>query len=1096
MTLFDSAASRRKRNVARHAHHERCRRGVLLLCAAGMLLAAIAVAWSVSPPSGHADEAGAASAPVITDGGSPDVPAGTAVDPGPGPDDGDGGNGEDGGNDGAGGDDTPPDPETMTGIAGISLSQAGVDRTVTERSRRIAVFTDEEPWQARLTVEADASVSVEMPEPRDMEGTALGPARRLELTAGDDGTVTFGVADEGLYALDDMVIVVESPHCPRQWCRAVSVGDALRDCGADAGYDAVVLDRAQTPGRSVTVELSRAVDRSSPGSVSSDASYYVLGEAQLTFHVTDRWFGLVQGAAATVGDEPLDVQATLTVGDSMESLEPCHGVQWRKDGDTWTGTCAAFAVQGRYDYRVAYAGFHGEAVGACHPVSPRFAPCQFLTDWQGPQADASQVDNPSSLRWVHGWAVAESGVRLRMPNITDSGSGVEGLVADSAMPVPNSTSAGPLTVLDGDDAVMTMTGDGTRLALDGSAVIMVADRAGNVSRIPWTVLRTPDGAEARGIIIDDTAPALAVEHDGCVPVNGWYCSTPRTTTVTLEDGTLSEARNENPDLAIGEVSRGNGVARTLTLRDCKPVEKSQSACTLSIRADAEGTWRMHVRYADPMGRQANADDLVVIDSTAPRLTVESDDIPVGGEYYGHARFITVVCVESHVGSLDVRLADGDSQTTLHPHWIPSADRWTAVIPIAADGRYELLVDAVDLAGNVAQRASSGPFVIDATMPGITIDGVEDSAAYADVVEPHIVGSDANLSLVSWSLAVRRSVGTAPDTGTKVMGEGQDPGRLELTVPDMAHDPESDGIYDLVVRATDKAGNVATRRLTFSVNRFGSTYELDGSTRQADGSYLTEPPTIRIVETNVSGLAAGTSDITVSRNSDARTLSPGEYNVVTQEEANRSRTTYTLPAGLFAADGYYRVIVSSTDRAGNYSTNLMDSASSDRSRPVGVEFAVDSTPPVVSLSSIPQGGSQGLLMVSDNMALSETQVVVDGRFSQWNGDEGNRQTVTVPSDSKPHDVRVEAVDRAGNRTVLRYPNVSVAPSWSKPVQQRVYWRLWGMALGSLVGVAVITCASRWSWRRKTHRESDSSDAPGRCDGVRDIEDAPEDGDDDE
>src|SRR5699024_10147473 len=67
----------------------------------------------------------------------------------------------------------------------------------------------------------------------------------------------------------------------------------------------------------------------------------------------------------------------------------------------------------------------------------------------------------------------------------------------------------------------------------------------------------------------------------------------------------------------------------------------------------------------------------------------------------------------------------------------------AVLPFTVDGNYSFAGTVTDMAGNVSAPLAVEEFVIDQTAPELSIQGVEDGAAYPAEVTPQILFSDMN-----------------------------------------------------------------------------------------------------------------------------------------------------------------------------------------------------------------------------------------------------------------------------------------------------------------------------------------------------------------
>ena len=356
--------------------------------------------------------------------------------------------------------------------------------------------------------------------------------------------------------------------------------------------------------------------------------------------------------------------------------------------------------------------------------------------------------------------------------------------------------------------------------------------------------------------------------------------------------------------------------------------------------------------------------------------------------------------------------------------------WTNTVTFSGEGHYTMEISAIDLAGNKAQTVTVPEFVIDLTPPHIAIDRVSDGTAYAGTVAPSIECADANLGEQGLDYTIE-GAHRGPLTGAAMPGSlvRESEGRLTVTFRDFERTPDADDVYTLTATATDKAGNVAETAITFSVNRFGSTYVFNAGTRQLRGAYLQQAQDVEIQEINVSGLAPSEGRITVVANDKADTLAPGEFGVRTDDDAGWSRTVYTIPAQRFDGDGFYRILVQSVDLAGNVSQNTMEGVGADHRGNAEVNFAIDATAPTVYVPELEAedehtGHHRRRITIDakDNLAVNRTELYIDGRkIREWNTDTSldDIPQYTLQADGRPHAVMVRVTDRAGNQTTAVY-----------------------------------------------------------------------------
>ncbi len=214
--------------------------------------------------------------------------------------------------------------------------------------------------------------------------------------------------------------------------------------------------------------------------------------------------------------------------------------------------------------------------------------------------------------------------------------------------------------------------------------------------------------------------------------------------------------------------------------------------------------------------------------------------------------------------------------------------------------------------------------------------------------------------------------------------------------------DTDGIYTIKCTVVDKAGNAYSEihledqdgnpyvenrsgndpLVVFSVNRDGSTFMLDQNTSEMVQQYYVQNVLndVVVVETNADPLSE--HHVTVN----GKEVQENSDYSVSQDGGNGSwlRYTYKINKSLFEAEGEYKVVVSSKDKAENDAFSDVKNAS--------VDFAVDRTAPVATV----------------------TGLVADGRYQT------EKQPATlIPADDggalKSLIVRIVELDKDGNVT---------------------------------------------------------------------------------
>ncbi len=277
---------------------------------------------------------------------------------------------------------------------------------------------------------------------------------------------------------------------------------------------------------------------------------------------------------------------------------------------------------------------------------------------------------------------------------------------------------------------------------------------------------------------------------------------------------------------------------------------------------AEGPHALLVTAADHAGNQAELPVAFVIDGTRPDVV------------------ITGIAADGFTRAASVTLGFG--QTDANPGGTTATLDGVAVaspVTVVAEGGHDLVVVATDAAGNI--RTASHHFTIDRTAPAITIAGVVEGGAYQQAT-PTIDVADLTLDT----------------TDATLDGVAYPPGAVIAT----------EGPHLFAVTATDRAGNVASASVHFSIDRTPPLLALDlaGLTGVDGVLWTVASPT---------PLAGTVSDLDLVG---VRAVVPGIPDVVAT--VTGGAWALTVPAGRIAtaAPGTDLTIVA-TDRAGNSAT---------------------------------------------------------------------------------------------------------------------------------------------------------------------------------
>ena len=470
--------------------------------------------------------------------------------------------------------------------------------------------------------------------------------------------------------------------------------------------------------------------------------------------------------------------------------------------------------------------------------------------------------------------------------------------------------------------------------------IIATDNAGNT--------RTSCTAEG-DIKIDVTAPKISVSYDNNNADSGKYFKADRVATIVITE------RNFDPSKVVVSSSKSIG-----TFTESKGTGNGDDTkWTAKIYYNTDGKYSFAISYTDLAGNACDSKSVnygssvapteFVIDKTIPTVQVTYDNnSATNGNYYNQTRTATISITEQNFDSNRVNIhmtATDDGTSVALPvvgTWETSGSVNTATIVYDSDAYYTFDIDLKDMAGNIFDNFDEESFYIDTTLPTLEITEVLDGSANSGEVTPIVTYSDTNLDISEVEIVL-----TGANRGMVEFDGKNTPihnGNI-FEFKNFAEEKAVDDIYTLTARIADMAGNESTETITFSVNRFGSTYEMSSETKKLIENYYVQNVINDIVITEIN--ADKLLEYAVTLN-DKLLTKDVDYSVV-EEGGNGQwmKYTYTISKSLFANEGEYNLVVSSKDMAENDAfSDVKDAA---------INFVVDRTAPVVTITGMTSGG---------------------------------------------------------------------------------------------------------------------------------------------
>lgn len=549
------------------------------------------------------------------------------------------------------------------------------------------------------------------------------------------------------------------------------------------------------------------------------------------------------------------------------------------------------------------------------------------------------------------------------------------------------------------------------------------------------------------LVAESSGPQVAISYSDTNPqrtANGKdYYNHTRSVRITVTDPFFKYTRQYAPQ-TICEITRDGANFATITTGDDWHQGSNADEWYVDVQMTADGDYVVGAASIyDVIGGEGHsssaAGEEFVVDTTAPKLNVSwNTEAAQNGKYYNAARTATITVEEHNFDpnlfkiEAPVSAGNGDEATPAQiGGWSSNGDTHTATVTFPGQGVYTLSVSGEDLASNKSESYTSPEFVIDTIKPKIDIQNVVNRTAYAGEVAPTAAVHDTNLADGTSIEVSKISYPLSKDDPNPYAGAAINTSATDKSVSYLnpAKTKGNDGVYTLTVQAVDLAGNTESEAVTWSVNRFGSTYVISDNTGKMLDQYLKSAKTtdVKVTEINPSGLDDNKTSVELTRDTKNTTLKSGDnYTTDADTTSGWSEYNYTVSKSNYDKDGAYRVLFHSEDAAGNSSENTMEGKNAKKSGAAAeINFAVDDTAPIASFVDLASNGKyeesshKAKVSFEDNLKLSKAQIKVNGKtVATFTADQLEKSPIrefTLDGSSSKQDVTVVAWDAAGNKS---------------------------------------------------------------------------------
>ena len=476
--------------------------------------------------------------------------------------------------------------------------------------------------------------------------------------------------------------------------------------------------------------------------------------------------------------------------------------------------------------------------------------------------------------------------------------------------------------------------------------------------------------------------------------------------------------------------------------------------------------------------ELNDDRRLVVDNVAPLATITlSDPIQTVNDisYYPGSIYAVIHISEANfvADDVDVEVTHNGNNLPVQVSWgDESVDEHTGRFTLSEEGNYVIQVDYRDRSGNEMVTYQSNQLMIDTQSPTISIRGIaEHSANREDEIGFLLMVEDENIDPTSFTPTLKAEV--VNSNGDYRMEDFTSVGRIETVVQGKQYryvvtNLDEDGIYTLSCAVCDLANNASeeiyveasdldTEQLMFSVNRKGSTYRIDESTKKILGKYINKSGDVVVTEINATALS--NIKITLFKNDKTLVLKEGEdYRIeVTGGNGEWYSYKYVIFAKNFEDDGVYRISIYSEDEAGNVAENTLDIKNFE------LTFAVDNTSPNLIVTNLesdttyPYDNYTVIMQANDNLKLDTLIVKLDGaEYKIWSEEEiseiqsaNSEYTFDISGAStRSHQLEIYLKDAADNEMLEVISNFYITTN--KWVQ---FYNNKPIFFGSIAGVVV-------------------------------------------
>lgn len=653
--------------------------------------------------------------------------------------------------------------------------------------------------------------------------------------------------------------------------------------------------------------------------------------------------------------------------------------------------------------------------------------------------------------------------------------------------------------------VTDITGNSRVWTIDsnGRITTVVTENANNQSNANISI--DNKGIHPAALVQDTTPPVVSLSPKS---LEGTFSNQTQTVTATIDEFNFAYLLRFDGNRTVVRITKqeGNaGRAQSVIEIPASAFSGSGSNWSYTHAFETDGHYVVEAQFKDYAENLSNMDRIgeFTIDKTPPvieSIVYDNNDVR-NGRYYKAGRTATITIIEHNWDpSLAIVTTNG-----VFNGWVDNGDVHIGTVSFLTDGDYNLSVAVSDKAGNAADKTEP-EFTVDLTAPTLEFylknelqDPQKPTAFADDPLDARIVFMDEkNFESGEYTvtsnkesvLAAKRTL-QYPTPGNNGNGSTVNfvyPGELEY-----------DDIYTLKAKATDLAGNEVEKEYRYSLNRFGSNFEIvdesDYKDEKGNTKYLKDPQTVQVREVNVTGSKRKDQNVSVTHGLDTDKLkqqdrsnpnAQGFYVDASQDQYQWAEYMYNVYEPNFPENenGLYSVIVTSKDTVDNHNTSdeYVDHDVKAKPEPgqkvaindATVEFILDMEKPIIDNVNFDDGklynhhkaeNANLTFTVTDNFEVDEVKVKMDdGTETTVKPVAGSETEYSVPMEAKTFTKRafsIIATDKAGNERELGRSGLRNTANFFE-----LYWPF-------ILGVAAAGSGGAYAYARRRRNEDEQA-----------------------